>query len=300
MKLPNFLVIGAAKAGTSSLYNYLNQHRQIYMCPVKEPHFFAFEGKEINFQGPGDSNRLRNAVIDFDSYCKLFQNASNEIAIGDRSTTYLYSSKAPERIKYYIPDVKIIAILRNPAEVAYSSFCHLIRDGDEQVFDFVKALQEEETRIRNNWAGLWHYRQRGFYYVQLKRYFEHFERKQIQVYLYEDLRNNPVKLLQDIFVFLNVDDSFVPNTSTRYNVSGIPKNKALHNFLTKPNLVKYMLKSFVPEEISHFIHTIIRKQNLNVESKLSPDIRQQLLQEYQTDILKLQELIDQDLSGWLT
>lgn len=299
MVMPNFLIIGAAKAGTTALYYYLKQHPQIYMSPVKETNFFALEGEKLNFRGPGDHEAINSfSITDLESYLLQFQEVSNEIAIGEASPLYLYSPKAPERIKFYIPNAKLIAILRNPVERAYASFLHLIRDGRESFTDFTQALQEEEARIQNNWEHIWHYKQMGFYYNQLKRYYDTFAPGQIKVYLYEDFKTRPVSVLQDIFRFLGVDDTFIPDMSIRPNVSGIPKSKVMHSFLTKPNLIKTILKPFFPARLRQRIVTSLKNRNL-VKPELSPEIRRYLIQVYKEDIMKLQDLIQRDLSKWL-
>nr|MDJ0649638.1 sulfotransferase [Xenococcaceae cyanobacterium MO_188.B19] len=190
MIMPNFLIIGAAKAGTTSLYNYLKEHPQIYMSPVKEPRFFYLMNEKLDFRGPGDENILNSSTSDLEDYSTLFQGVSNEIAIGEASSMYLYHPKTPKRIKSYVPDVKMITILRDPVERAYSHFLMNVKNGLEPLTDFVQVLQEEEIRIRSNWGSNWHHKARGFYYSQVKRYFDIFDRSQIKIYLYEDLKTN--------------------------------------------------------------------------------------------------------------
>ncbi len=298
MTLPNFLIIGAAKSGTTALYQYLKQHPQIYMSPIKEPHFFGLEGENLNFQGPTAEQYENRSITNIEDYRALFQGVLDEIAIGEASNSYLYLSKAPERIKYYIPSAKLIAILRNPVDRAYSSFLNLMRTGGEPLNDFPRALREEETRIRSNWGFLHRYQDLGFYYVQLKRYFEIFDSTQIRVYLYDDLRNNPVRVLQDIFKFIGVDVAFVPDMSTKFNVSGIPKNKVLHNFLTGENPIKTIFRPFLPANLRAKLINRYYEKGLD-KPQLSAEVRHQLIHIYREDILKLQDLSQRDLSGWL-
>ncbi len=303
--MPNFLIIGTSKAGTTALYLYLKQHPQIYMSSIKEPRFFAFEGEKLDFKGPADESLKQGIVTNIKDYCALFQGVSRERAVGEVSPVYLYSTKAPERIRHYIPDVKLIAVLRNPIERAYSNFLAKVRDGSEPLTDFAQVLQEEETRIRNNWSYTWHYRQRGFYYAQLRRYFNKFDREQIRVYLYEDWKASNIMILQEIFHFLNVDDTFVPDISVRPNVSGIPRSEILHRYLTKRNLIMSTLKPFLPRRLRQRILAKLRTAFVNLMSlnlvrpQLPLEVRRQLVQEYREDILRLQELIDRDLSKWL-
>jgi hypothetical protein len=297
MTLPNFLIIGAQKSGTTALYHYLKQHPQIYMSPVKEPHFFTYEGGEPRFSSPGRG--YTTPVTKIEDYQALFQGVSAGMALGEASTSYIYSIRALERIRRYAPDAKLIAVLRDPAERAYSNYLHCVRGGREPLGDFERALQAEETRIRDNWGPVYHYRQKGFYYGQLKRYFEAFGRDQVKVYLYEDLKGDPLGMLQDTFRYLAVDDAFVPDMSLRHNISGVPKNRALHSFLRRPHPVKSAAKLFVPEGVRVRLVTSLRNRNLSRPPRLSPEVRGRLVGEYREDILRLEELIQRDLSGWL-
>lgn len=296
--MPNFIIIGAAKSGTTSLYEYIAQHPQIFMSPIKEPQFFSFEGEHLNFYGPGVSVN-KTAITTIEDYQSLFQKAANEIAIGEASTTYLYVEKASERIKHYIPDVKLIALLRNPVDRAYASFMHLIRDGREPLKDFDQALEAEENRIKNNWGFLWRYKDMGFYSTQLKRYFTKFERGQIKVYIYDDFLANPAEILADLFNFLEVDSSFTPNMSLKYNTSGIPKNRPLYDFLNKPNFIKSIFKPLLPESVRKQMIVNFTRQSLSPKPQLLPETKSKLLQLFCQDILELQELIHRDLSLWL-
>ncbi len=294
MTLPNFLIIGAAKAGTTALHEYLQQHPQIYMTPTKETNFFAFEGEEINFQGIGDNALQEFSITDWETYQAQFAGVTTEKAIGEACPSYLYYPQAASRIKHYIPDVRLIVILRNPVTRAYANFLHIVRDDREIYQDFALALQDEPNRIANNWEWFWHYIQLGFYGKQLKHYYEIFPSNQIKVYLYEDLKAKAIALLQDIFRWLEVDDTFVPDMALRPNKSGMPKNKLLHQILTKPNPLKTLLKPLFPAKIRQKI----QHQNLNTP-QISPEVRQQLLDLYRADILQCQDLINRDLSAWL-
>jgi hypothetical protein len=299
MKLPNFLIIGAAKAGTTALHFYLEQHPQIYMSSVKETKFFVFENQPVTYQGPGDREANQWVVTQLEAYHNQFKAVTQERAIGESSPLYLYHPRAPERIQHYIPDVKLIAILRNPVDRAYSSFLHLVQEQREWITDFAQALQEEDKRIADNWALLWHYKQAGLYYGQLKRYFDRFSPDQIQIYLYEDLCNSPEVLLQNIFEFLDVDPSFTPNLSQRHNVSLIPKNRVLNDLLTQPNLLKTILKRLIPKQIRSPLAQTLKAKNLS-KPTLQPQLRQELIGFFRADILQLQNLIQRDLSPWLS
>jgi hypothetical protein len=299
MVMPNFLVFGAAKSGTTSIYKYLEQHPDIFMSSFKEPGFFAFEGEKPRLNGPGAQKWVdRWVVTDLPSYQALFAGASGEQAIGEVSPFYLYYEKTVERIYKHIPHAKLIAILRDPVERAFSNYVWAVRDRAESLPTFAEALQAEESRIRDNWGPKWHYKAKGFYYAQLKPYFEQFDNEQIRIYLYEDLMANPVSVMQDIFRFLEVDDKFVPNMSQKYNTSRLPRNQGWHEFLSKPNAIKSLIKPFLPLEFRQRLQQRAKEENL-FKPTLSPEIRRQLTVAYRQDILKLQDLLQRDLSSWL-
>ncbi|MGF1491702.1 MAG: sulfotransferase [Microcoleaceae cyanobacterium] len=300
MVMPNFLLVGAAKAGTSAIYDYISQHPQIYMSPEKEPMFFAFEGEKPNFQGPGDDHSAYYySITDLETYEALFNQVSNEVAIGEASALYLYHEQAPERIQHYIPKVKLVMILRHPVERAYSNFLHLVRDNREPVTDFEQAMQQEDNRIENHWEWFWHYRHLGLYAEQIKRYLERFDRSQIKIYLYEDFVADSDGLIRDCFEFLEVDPDFTPDTSRKVNASGFTKNKALHSFLRQPNPIKEMVKLILPTQLGRQIKTYLHNKNLE-KPQLSGELKKQLVEDYfYDDIIELQTLIERDLSDWL-
>lgn len=299
MTLPNFLIIGAQKAGTTALARHIGQHPQIFMSSIKEPGFFDFEDEPPHFDGPRDQELYSHVITDLKSYQELFQDVSDEIAIGEATTWYLYSTKAPERIQHYVPDVRIVVILRNPVDRAYSAFSHAVRDNREDSPNFEVALQKEETRIANNWEYLWRYTEMGFYSAQLKRYFGLFNSDQIRVYLYEDLESKPAELLSDLCQFLKVEASLISSSIGRRNVSGKPKNKVLHNFLSRPNPIKKSIRPLFSKDLRTRLKISLSNQN-RVKEEMSVTSRTQLRRLYRDEILTLQDMINRDLSTWLT
>lgn len=289
MTMPNFLIIGAMKSGTTALYYYLEQHPQVYMSPVKEPDFFCFEGREDPDGG---------SITRIETYRNLFKGVSGHRAVGEASHCCLYEPKAVERIEHHIPEARFIAILRDPVDRAYSHFLHMVRAGTEPLTDFAQALREDGVRNRNpqDYVG------RGLYYGQLKRYFDAFGRDRVRVYLYEDLNDAPGDTLRDAFRFLGVNDSFVPDVSLRRNVSGRPRYKALDEVLRRPSFVKQALKLYLPAGLRWRLSKAfdnLKTRNLVEPSPVQSEVRRQLIEAYREDILKLQDLIHRDLSGWL-
>ena len=282
-KLPNFIIIGAGKCGTTSLYNYLDRHPQVYLCPHKETYFFVPEPTRSKLQPWG-------AITDFDDYANLFKDASNDSVVGEISTTYYRHAETAKQIYQILPQVKIVAILRDPANRAFSDYQMHFRRGNEKA-DFSQLIAPENRFIKP-----------GFYYSELIPYFEVFQPEQIKILLFADLVKNPTTFIEDLFEFIEVDPTFNPDTSVKSREGGLPKNQTLNMLLTKPNpfrkLAASVLGLFIPLSLRQKIRSSLVKQNIK-PVKLSPKLRQQLIEIYRHDILKLQKLIDRDLSAWL-
>jgi len=300
MVLPNFLVIGGMRCGTTSLYYYLRQHPEIFLSRVKETHFFSSR----NFLPVAKKHFWIKSPLE--KYADLFKNASTEKAIGEVCTTYLYVAQSARRIYNYLPNVKLIAIIRNPVDRAYSHFNHRRQLGLEPIKDFSEALSAEKERIRQGLGMVWYYQDTGFYYSQLKRYFDAFPREQIKVCLFEELQSNPSALMKKIYSFLEVDDDFSPDTSVRYNMSGMPVNPLLRSLyilgLAGSRCARGLLiKQFIPFRLKHrfaLAQTKLLQKNIAAPA-LSPEIRKQLTEVFRNDILQLQDLLQTDLGHWL-
>lgn len=297
MTLPNFLIIGAAKSGTTALYHYLRQHPQVYMSPQKETNFFSFGEQKVRFSGPRVKLFSDSIITTLDSYEQQFEGVSNERAIGEASPWYLYSARAARNIAARIPDAKLIAVLRNPADRAFSSYLHVLQDGRENL-SFEEGLAAEESRIARGWEPIWHYRRAGLYAGQIERFLELFSRDQMRFYLYDDLLRDPKSLLRDIYRFLEVDPGFEADTSLRPNATGIPRNQLLGRLLLRPNWLRSTAKLFIPKQLGYNLNQRLN-QHLLKKPSLSLETRRKLLDSCKNDILTLQNLIDRDLSGWL-
>jgi hypothetical protein len=298
MTVPNFLVIGARKAGTTSLYHYLDQHPEVFMSPVKEPNFFAIEGEKAGYRGPDADTRInRWSVADPKEYQALFSGADGARAVGEASPAYLCNPDAPKRIKRHVPEAKLIAVLRDPAERAYSAYMHQVRDGRETL-PFAEALDAEERRTAANWAPAWRYKAEGFYLVGLSRYYELFGRERVRVYLYEDLGADPRGVMRDAYRFLGVDASFEPDTSQRHNMSGVSNNGFLVSLVRKRHPVKTAIKPLVPATVRRRLVSGLQKRVLS-RPPFPPEVRRELVEAYREDVLRLEDLIGRDLSAWL-
>lgn len=299
-KFPNFLIIGAARSGTTSIYHYLKQHPQIYMSPVKEPRFFAYENEQFDsyYLPQGFELHANGSVTNREAYYSLFNGVSGEKAIGEASTLYLCSSKACENIHQTIPRAKLIVILRNPAERAYSHFVLNRQWNCESIADFTQAVHDELSQARDQWLMSWRYIERGFYYKRLKQYFDLFHQNQIRVYLYEDLCERPVWLIQDIFRFLTVNDNFIPDMSQRHFQSQTSRIKGVNLMLIQKNALKSFMKLIIPPILRNKISKRVKILN-HYRPTLNANVRKDLIEIYREDIMNLQGLIRRDLSKWL-
>ncbi|MBI5055575.1 MAG: sulfotransferase [Nitrospirae bacterium] len=299
--MPNFLIIGAQRSGTTALYHFLKRHPQIFMPGIKEPKFFLFDDRMPDFNDTHDreaavaryKTMFSRSVTNFADYAALFQQVKNEKAVGEASPHYLYSPEAPLRISKLIPEVKLIAVLRDPVDRAYSNYFLDIAEfgGEMLISDFVLAINEENIDTEDIWSGSRHYARKGFYYTQLMRYLKIFSRERVKVYLYEELKDDPVAVVKDIFKFLDVDDTFVPdNIFNKYT-------EAINNSESSPRcLIKSILKYFPPNRLTRSFDS---KDNKPVRQPIPPEVRKYLVQIYRKDILGLQDLIQRDLSKWL-
>lgn len=292
---PNFFVVGAHKAGTTSLYTYLKQHPQIFMPDrIKEPCYFR--GDPCSFE-PGPPLQERKNF-----YIKLFERAVGFKAIGESSTDYLYySRKSALNIKQHDPWAKIIVILRNPIERAYSNFIWALKEGVESERNFRSALNLEQARREQGMGSVWHYKAKGFYASQVRDYLDVFNTHQVKVFLFEELQKDATSVCQESFSFLEVDP-FLPDTSISHNVSGVARIAVLQRALNRPSgLMK--LGYLLPAGLRKLARAVVRKTNTQNDRKRWPqhekDDAAYLLDLYRSDILELQEVIGKDLGPWL-
>ena len=218
MALPDFCVIGAPKAGTTALHAALAQHPALYMSPVKEPKFFLCDGPPTGQNGPGDAHSAREWVWRREDYEALFARAPEGALRGESTPLYLADPAAHVRMREVIPDAKLIAILRDPVDRAYSNWTHLWSDGLEPIGDFVAACAREDDRRATGWAPFWQYRGLGRYGEQLRNLHEVFPGEQVHVLRYKDLVDSPRETLNRICDFLGIDRDRVAEVPSQ-NVS---------------------------------------------------------------------------------
>src|SRR5687768_6547415 len=195
-KLPNFLIVGAAKCGTSSLHKYLDQHPEIFMSKVKEPRFLSSQVTPFPLNGPGDHKVEAWYVKNYSDYIKLFEGSEGYPVVGESSadTLYFYKGTIPI-IKKYLGDPKIIIMLRCPLKRAFSAYQYLVRDLREDL-SFEDGLVEEHNRIKNNFELIYHYTTASLYYDSVKAFLDNFS--SVKVILTEEQEARPQQVLRDI------------------------------------------------------------------------------------------------------
>jgi hypothetical protein len=307
--------VGAGKAGTTSLYRYLRQHPQIYMSPVKEPSHFATEIRVEAFTGPlRRHNELQSRELarvlndgepcqpngwiaaDWEEYLRLFQGAKEEKAIGEASAAYLWSTTAATNIRARIPDAKIIMVLRDPAERAFSQYLHQVSVGlTAATFrEHVRACERAQGK-GGRLSPVYPFLEIGLYYWQVKRYLDLFPRDRIHIYWYEEAWRQPAKLVADVFDFLNVDEAFQPDLSERSLERRAPRFTGLHYFLKRSGLW-HPLKQMLPARLASPLRRFAFRRGHSL--RMNPRDRRYLIDYYRDDIQQLSGLLDRDLSAW--
>lgn len=295
--LPEFLIIGAARAGTTALHSYLRQNPSIFMPAAKEPNFFSFEGEALNYKGPG-ADYVNNSVTDIDEYRALFSDAPPGNVCGEASPLYLFSEKAPRRIHHHIPQVRMVVVLRNPIDQALSHYLYAVKQRIESLEDFAEALEAEEERLAAGWQPLFGYSHFPRYAEQLSRYFNLFDRNQFLIRTYEDFQTDPQALIGDITSFIGADTEFCPDLSNQLNAGGMPRSRLFQDFLMKPNPVTGLIARVLPQEMRWKIRDRLSQFNLRRGIEMPPRARAMLRERLLPEIEALERLLDRDLSTW--
>lgn len=280
MTYPNFIILGAAKAGTTSLYHYLQQHPQVYMSPVKEANYFAYR-----VGGDPYGRDLLFPIQSEGAYRALFDGVGDELAIGEASPIYLENFDTAASLHELLPQVKLIAILRDPVERALSSYAMRVRKGHEK--RPVEAAITPES----------FYVQIGFYWRALQPYYARFPAENIRVYWFDDLKMASEALLRDLFTFIGVDPEMNVASETVHNSGGLPRRRWLNTLLYHP-VLRRQLRPFTPDWLLRPIKNLWRS-NLEGNPDLPPEVVRALREHYQADILALQAHLGRDLSAWL-
>ena len=288
---PNFFVVGAPKCGTTSLYQYLGQHPDVYLPPKKELHFFSYEGLSRRVAGPGDQYVLSPIPTSVSEYRAHFSGCSGEAAVGDISPSYLYFHKlAAGGIFSFAPDARIVICLRNPIEKAFSQFCHQ-RSLARETLDFEGALDAESERDALGWADFWLYASSSLYTDQVKTFIDTFSKNRVRIYMFEEFVSAPHEMLTDLCRFLAISGNFSFDTKQRYNTSGEARSRLLAKWLLSPNVGTAIARRMIPQRLGRSVRGLLRRLNTGVKPEISNSARRRLLHYFEPDVRALEELI---------
>ncbi len=312
--LPNFLVIGAAKCGTTSLYHYLKQHPDVYMSPIKEPNYFCTDIRPVNFSHEykvhedeknlnvhkyvrGDMSELHwEAYVDNETdYKLLFKFAEGKKRIGEISNSYLFSKEAAANIHKTLPGVKLIAILRNPASRAFSHYMANLRDG-RTTLSFRQEIEADMAKPQKGWGQSHVYVEMGYYTEQVKRFKALFPPDQLLILFFDDLIANPQRVVDQIFDFLGLDKNVKIDLDEKHNEARVPKNAGFIRMLTKTGFKRRIFR-LLPQGIQAPVKDMFFRKD--VKLKISPEDKAWLTGIYSNDIEQLSKEVNRDLSAWL-
>jgi hypothetical protein len=295
--LPDFLLVGAPKAGTTALHVALSRHPQLFLSAVKEPKFFLTDGAPpAGPGGPGDAQTFREYVWRRADYERLFDAAPAGALRGESTTLYLRDPAAHERIARTVPDARLVAVVRDPVDRAHSNWTHLRSAGLEPEADFLRACALEPSRVEAGWGPFWRYVSLGFYGAQLEHLFSVFPREQVHVVLYRDLRRSPVETLDAICAFLGVHPGVVGEVPAENVTAAAGRSwtdAAVGRVLPALDRVPGRLRAPVVGWVRRHLQ---REQR--VRTPLTPAERAELLPAYAEDITLLERLSGLDLRHW--
>lgn len=296
---PNFFIVGAQKSGTSALSVWIGQHPQVFMSFPKEPGYLAFLDRGYHYlDGYGRQAPASKYVVkDESTYLNLFSGAlPSQSVIGEASTWYFSVPGVAERIKSYSKDAKILVILRNPVDRAYSAWCHARRDKLEPCEEFNSALQKENDRGEVEF--LLRYHRMGMYSDSLAEYLSVFGADRVRVLLYEDLLDDELTLWKQLCGFLEIDQSVEMPRQRRPNRSGQPRSQLVQTVLGS-HRIKAGIRAIIPTQAAFWMKERVDGMNLKQFPRLDEDTRATLLNYYRQEIETLARMIGRDLSGWL-
>jgi hypothetical protein len=291
--LPNFVIIGAAKAGTTALYWYLADHPQVFMSPVKETNYFAFGLDDEGNPLYGDPELHRFPVQTSAAYEELFSGAGNALAVGEASPIYLECPQSAARIREALPTARIICGLREPVDRAYSDYLMYLRARGRRLDP------DRDLTASAAWASPdSHWMQISSYHEALSRYFDLFAREQIHVFLFEDLRSDTLGCVRDIYRAVGVYPGFAPDLETPHNVGGMPSSRTLEKVFTSGS-VRKAVEPWIPRRAADMARRL-RTKNLKKAPSLPAALKGELGQYFRDDIRRTSELIGMNLDHWFS
>ncbi len=297
MKRPSFLVIGAPKCGTTSLFHYLAQHPDVYLPARKELHYFTYDDLARNSAGPGDADLLPHFCATRSDYEAQYAQVRGEREIGEVSPSYFYYADASRRIRDELGTPKIILLLRDPVQKAFSQYMHLVRDNRERL-SFYQGLMAEPKRIEQRWGALWRYAEGSIYAWRIRRYLETFGEDRVKILFFEDLVRDAGSLVREVLRFLALDDAVCIDTSEVYNASSLPRSRFLAGLVAKQSPLAAAARAALPSAIRIRITAVLRRLNAGGKGEIDEGSRAYLRDYFATDLKEVEQILGRRPS-WL-
>ena len=302
---PDFLIIGAPKSGSTALHAALVAHPDLFLSVPKEPKFFLTDGTRPRMRGPGqrgpgDAHSAREWVWRSEDYARLFERAPAGALRGESTPFYLWSRDAHERIRSALPDVRMIAVIRDPVERAYSNWTHLWADGLEPEADFLSACHLEQQRIADGWAPFWRYQELGRYGEQLQHLYSLFPREQVFVLRYRDMVDHPHRTLDAICGFLGVRTGVltsIPGTNVGRWADDTPRNRRLRSAVRLGAAAGAHLPPQVWRQAEGRLLTRLQRES-GPRPRIEAAARRELLAGYRDDVALLESLTGDSYGDW--
>jgi hypothetical protein len=304
MALPDFFLIGAPKAGTTALHSALARHPGLFLSPVKEPKFYLcgeHRPDRAQHRGPGDAHSRNEWIWRRDDYEALFVDAPNGALRGESTPFDLADAPALERLRADVPRARLIAVLRDPVDRAYSNWMHLWSDGLETEPDFVRALEIEDARRAAGFAPFWHYRRLGLYGEQLDALLRLFPREQLHLLRYRDLVDRPAEAVSAVCAFLGVDATDPPLPQAENTRPSVPPPTPRTRRLARLVRTGAWAGQFAPPQAWRSVE---RRFTGRLQAgdfprpTLTPERRERALVSFLDDIALLERVTGADYSDW--
>lgn len=285
----DFFLVGAARCGTTSLYNYLNNSEDIFLPLVKEPNFFSDvdSPKTEDFELPKPNEKYHAKIITSkEVYDSLYEGATANQIKGDSSPSYLWDKNVAQSLYNHNPKAKIIISLRQPVDRAYSHYIMNYFTGVDSNNTFEKALEANKNKT---WGSCNYYLEMGMYYSQVKAYFDVFPKEQIKILVYEDWTNNIELELNSVFKFLKIQPTNSIYTKSVQNNKIQPVKKMYLLNLLRQNKIKHVIKNVINQDRIDRLKSYFFSDKKEID-KIDLKLRDELSMKFSDDIKQLSEL----------
>lgn len=286
-RLPNFLVVGAPKSGTTSLYEYLRPHPQVFLPERKELHYFSYRALARDVAGPGDAQTLSELCADHAAYASHYAGAGEQRAVGDISPSYLYfADEVIPRIRTELQAPRIIVLLRDPVRKCHSQYMHMVREGLEPL-GFAEALAAEQARRAAGWGNLWRYRESSLYAGRVAAFLEAFGAQALAVRWFEDFVAEPADAVRGLCEFLRIDPDVKIDTHRVHNRTGKPHSRRLAQMMFHDNAVKRAAQAVLPGGLRQRVRAAVSRLNTGAKEPIPADVHISLRDYFAPDVERL-------------